>query len=51
MSKELIEQRKAAKEAKKLRRKENLRRRKENEMKAEVLQVVSNPSKYYIVEN
>ena len=41
MSRELIEQRNAEKEAKKQRRRDNIMRRKENDLKAEVLQVVS----------
>lgn len=42
LSRELLEKRNAEKEAKKQRRKENIQRRKENESKAEILQVVSN---------
>lgn len=46
LSRELLEQRNAAKEAKKQKRKENIQRRKENESKAEILQVVSNLSNH-----
>lgn len=42
LSRELHEQRKAAKEAKKERCREDIQRRKENEAKAEIVQVVSN---------
>ncbi|KAK7578256.1 hypothetical protein V9T40_010461 [Parthenolecanium corni] len=45
LSRELLEQRNAAKEAKKQKRKENIQRRKENESKAEILQVIKNPAK------
>lgn len=41
LSRELINQRNTVKEARKLKRKENLQRRKGNELKSEVLQVVS----------
>ena len=41
LSRELIQQRNAEKEAKKQKRRDNLARRKENQLKSEVLQVVS----------
>ncbi|XKL62977.1 hypothetical protein PGB90_005341 [Kerria lacca] len=45
LSRELINQRNTVKEARKLKRKENLQRRKGNELKSEVLQVIKNPTK------
>ncbi|XP_078063620.1 coiled-coil domain-containing protein 86 [Mustelus asterias] len=45
MSQQLLEGRRREKEAKKLRREENLRRRLENERKSEVVQVIKNPLK------